>query len=98
MNWPLVVRYIAEHYGYTPTQIGELTIEQVWLLSVDENDLKRKRTMTATPEELKRKGLLDEGEDSVSLYDLLYPPKAKMSRAQKRHRRLAAVSFARSEG
>lgn len=95
MNWPLVVRRLAENYGYTPSQIGELTVEQVWVLSTDEDDLKRQRTMTGTPEDLKQAGLLTEDDDSVSLYDLLNPPKAKLSRAHKRQRRQAAIDVAR---
>lgn len=93
------MRRLTENYGFTPEQIGNLTLDQLWAYSVDEKELLAgARTMTGTPEQLRSAGVLeDDGDDVVSLADLLYPPLIGVSRAERKARRMKFVAAARAE-
>jgi len=85
---------MVENWGWTPKQIGELTLDQLWALTVDEKELLKKRTMTASPETLSNMGLLDLDE-GISLYEALNPTSPTISKAEKRQRRKQAIREAR---
>ncbi len=61
MNWPEIVRELCEGYmGLNPLVIEQMHVDQLLLLMCDKKLLSGKpRTVTASPQELRARGLLD---------------------------------------
>jgi len=95
MNWPKLVRQIFDIHGLLPNQIGELTLDQIWVLTCDEKELEGQRTMTGTAESLIAAGVLDNDPEATTLFDLLYPETPKPPRSNRQQRIDQALKAAR---
>lgn len=71
----------------------------MWVLSCDEKELLRQKTVTGTLEELRAMGIEPKGVDpSLTLEDFLNGVEPKPSKAERRRRAIAAAEAARREG
>lgn len=95
------MRRMADAYGFTPQQVGQMTPSQIAVLVCDEKELQQRklgrRTITGSPEELRAMGIEINTKGKTTVAELAKQQQITdaASRRARRHASIAAAKAAK---